>query len=177
MSHRGALRLWDVSGGAPIATLQTKRSPLAFSPDNRLVATRGENATLQLWDVQTGTAQESVEMSSYRWGLPLPPLCAFSPDGATFAFPSKSQDGVTLWNVKSKHERLTVPGDGFFAFSHDSNFIATGMLADPFGQRKHQLKVWQTSTGEESIALAGDPEWTVHSPFLPMPNISMPSRR
>ncbi|MDT5120922.1 MAG: hypothetical protein QOC96_404 [Acidobacteriota bacterium] len=77
---------------------------LAFSPDDRLLASASDDKTVKLWDVASG--REIRTLTGHIGGVT---SIAFDPTGKTLA--SGSSDGkVKLWEVASAQEIKTLTG-------------------------------------------------------------------
>ena len=136
------IKLWDVSGGKEMATLNGHTgavNSVAFSPDGKTLATADADRMVKLWDVATG--RERATLKGHQNAVN---SVAFSPDGETLV--TGSGDGTTkLWNVAGGEALLTF-GDHTgavysAAFSPDGHTIATGS--------ESALKLWNVSTGQE----------------------------
>jgi WD40 repeat protein len=139
----GQLTVWDTTTWKKVWTRPTGGHAVAFSPDERLLASgsRGPNYMVRLWDVATG--QERHTLPGHTWwiyGL------AISPDGRNLA--SASHDSsVRLWDpetgaaVKTPPLRHFGPAKGV-AFSPDGLYLASA------GQDR-TVKIWDTATWRE----------------------------
>jgi WD40 repeat protein/tRNA A-37 threonylcarbamoyl transferase component Bud32 len=92
------VQLWDAATGEPTADLPHHYWvwAVAFSPDNRLVCTGGEDHTAQLWETGTGKAVFEHPLRHQD----IVRAVAFSPDGKTLLTGSDDQT-ARLWDVAS----------------------------------------------------------------------------
>ena len=81
------IRLWDVTTGEELLTIDKGVNSLTFSPDGRLLATAHSDGTSLLWEVYTGT-----NLCSQRNGSRYTHAVAFTPDGERLA--SGGGDGL-----------------------------------------------------------------------------------
>jgi Flp pilus assembly protein TadD len=87
-------RLWDVSSGKPLATLQHEDgvSAVAFSPDGRTALTGSDDTTARLWDVASGKPLATLQHEGRVWSV------EFSRDGRSAL--TGSRDGTArLWEI------------------------------------------------------------------------------
>jgi WD40 repeat protein len=101
---RGAVSLWETATGQPVKRwalpsaepIGVKHffdSPVAFSPDGRILATHTVPGAIQFWDVGTGKPLRTIAGQ----GSPICEL-AFSPDGKRLAA-GNADTTVLLWDV------------------------------------------------------------------------------
>jgi len=90
------IQLWDIATGSLLTSIKGENNPenvLAFSPDNKILASGSQDGTIQLWNVATGN-----KLSTLKGHVDWVNALVFSADGNTLA--SGSQDGaIFLWNV------------------------------------------------------------------------------
>jgi hypothetical protein len=100
-SRDGAARIWNMTTGARVATLQVSRSPYsprgAFSPDGALVVTCGGGA-VRLWDAASGS-----EIGTLGNGELDAENVAFSSDGALLLTRYLSESR-RVWDVATRTE-------------------------------------------------------------------------
>ena len=143
-----ALRFWDLSSGAILATVPAGERIYAlefleFSPDGRVLAGGGDKLTLR--DPAAGLVQATID------GLMNVRNLAFSPDNLELA--AVSSDGsVRLWNLTTgRPHGLAVDPTiriSSIAFSPNGLVIAAG-------GNDQLVRLWDTATGAELTALAG----------------------
>lgn len=158
------IKLYDTYTGKELALFPAPLdSPvaLAFSPDNRTVASASGGATLHLWDTQTG------EHRTHLWHPHPVVALAFSPDGNTLATGSFKE--IHLWNLTTGQPTHASVLEGHrdmvttLAFSPDSktlastSFYGTILLWDiETGQLRHTLHAHTDAITALAFSPAGE---------------------
>jgi WD40 repeat protein len=139
-SPRDALLAWEGDGGvlhlSDTVTGSIRRtlpgnpagySHLAFSPDGSVLAAGGNDLSVQLWDVKTGSL-----LRRWAWPKGKDPHAAvddmaFTPDGNTLATAGFRSHEVLLWDVRSGTKLARAPHKMVFgvAFSVDGQTLVT----------------------------------------------------
>ena len=139
------LRFFQIDNGKVIKVSLPGIVAMSFSPDVSRLATAGEDATLTLWDVKTGT-----EISNFKGHQASLTATAFSPDGKLLVTGS-SDKTARLWNVDGMLI-TTIAGHQDYinsaVFSPDGRYILTA-------SRDHTAKVWSIQ-GESIRTLVHD---------------------
>ena len=145
----GRIRLWDVSTGRHLRTLegQITVNSVSFSPDGKILASGGDsvNEPIRLWDVSTGRHLHTL---GDRMGVQ---SVSFSPDGKILA--SGGRDGgIRVWDVETgDHIRTLGRHWGLVnsvSFSPDGKILASG-------GRDGGIRVWDVETGDHIRTLGG----------------------
>ena len=127
----------------------------AFTVDDRLVVSLGDDESALSWDVKTG---KLVSAHAYQAGEQV----AFSRDGALIAESMYfgTDSSATIWDAVSATKRVSLPGDGknvwAIAFSPDGSRVALTNNA-------HQLRVFDSSSGALLATLEGVNEFKTPS--------------
>lgn len=119
---------------------------LAFSPDNKIVATAGNDNNIILWDINSGTKLNTLKGHT-NWVISL----AFSPTGNAIA--SSSRDHTAkIWDVRSGSEIVTLKGHtesvSGIIYSPDGKTIATS-------SKDATVKIWDAVSGLALRSLGG----------------------
>lgn len=163
-----AVRLWDASTGKerPVSWAVDRGSGVGciyaglFSPDGKVLATRGGAGGLHLWSVATGAKLH--ELLGHEYDVL---AFAYSPDGRILASGGDDRS-IRFWDTSTGKEIEKAQAhnawvDGV-AFSPDGKTVAT-----IGGDAK--LRLWDPATGRplHKINLPGRQNWGKHVVYLP----------
>jgi hypothetical protein len=115
------IELWDAVTGDELRILQgeanTVYRALAFSPDGKMLASAGNDSTIQVWEIASGQercrfhvqVEATEDRRFYRGGqFPIAAL-AFSGDGKLLAA-GCSDNSIRLWNMRTGQEQPPLSG-------------------------------------------------------------------
>lgn len=163
LPQQAGIKLMDVATGREVRTLSNAanaiflagprfRSPLAFSPDGKLLAAGSfegvDNPQIQLWETVTGAQLPPLAANALR--------IAFSPDGRLLAAASVERASnqvnstVHVWDILSRKEVVTVP--------IETNSIATELAYSPDG-KSFTIAAVDERTGNTSILIWDTQPW------------------
>ncbi|MCP4599555.1 MAG: hypothetical protein GY847_03280 [Proteobacteria bacterium] len=116
---------------------------IAFSPDERYLASASHDDTVRIWDTETGQEIHRITLASAAYAV------AYSPDGQYLAT-AANNGTVQLWNPETVEEitRFAITGNIYaiwIRFSPNGEFLAA------FG--KEELRVWELPTGREVMQI------------------------
>lgn len=150
VSLRRNVHVWDADTGEEVHRIEAPRhlEAIATSPNGRLIAGSGEDATIHLWEIETGRLVQSYRVpNAWLRGM------AWSPDGARLAIAANDKavlvdaaSGEVIHRLTAQHEQLRS-----VAFSPDGAVLAAGLSSG----HKGRIPLWSTSAGETIRVLEG----------------------
>ena len=160
-SEAGTVTLYDVDGGAVIATWSAHSVPVrgvAFSPDGSRLVTTSEDQTALVWDV---AAQAQVLRLTGHNGHVLD--ADYSPDGSLIV--TGGRDGtVRLWDAASGSQLQVMNGHTdevrSVSFSPDGSLIASGSADGT-------IRLWDAASGAALTTLGAASNWIWSVEFSP----------
>jgi WD40 repeat protein/serine/threonine protein kinase len=102
------IRLWDAASGTLVAILKGHQEAifsLAFSPDSRRLVSRSVDATLRIWDTDTGAALSVKPCGSVVWRAGTQSIVV-TPDGRNVL--TGTNDGLRRWELATGAELASV---------------------------------------------------------------------
>ena len=134
------LYLWDVVTGEKKLSFTYSRA--AFSTDMQTIASTGDDNTIRLWDVETGTLKHTLAEHTERVAN-----VEFSPDGQTLAS-SSSDKNIRLWDVETGTLKHTLPTYSVWTieFSPDGQTLLN-MVSN------NTIRLWDVETGTPKFSI------------------------
>jgi WD40 repeat protein len=147
------VKIWDTGTWQELFSLNGHRTmvySLAFSHDNRYLASGGHDKTIGVWDAATGTKMFDLS------GQADPVTCVtFSPDGKRL-FSCGTEGAINVWDLQNRVKLLTLHQRGqYVAVSPDGCRLASFNFDSP------TLQVW------DSELLSREERWKRHQERIP----------
>ncbi|KAI1412286.1 hypothetical protein F5Y13DRAFT_199892 [Hypoxylon sp. FL1857] len=118
---------------------------VAFSPDDKLLASTSWDGTLRVWKISTGACIHLLNSKSYKT-VNIQAL-TFSPNGNLVAWAS-DENKICLWDVSSGNHDQSFTGHTHkvttLTFSPNGEFLVSG-------SRDETVRIWALSTGKHEI--------------------------
>ena len=147
-SQGSKVQLWKIATGeelpGPWQDGEDRRDPFVFSPDSKVLATRGPR-DVRAWDLNTG-----VQIFWFNTITPFPKKLTFSPNGTLLAVYG-IHGTLQVWNVSARHEFPAFANERAWsvAFSTDDTMLALG--------HKNSITLWNvTTTGMQAHSVISD---------------------
>ena len=158
----GKIRLWDAVTGRQHSIFKAKSkfagisreepepqkgvNALAFSPDEKTVASGNDDNTVRLWDIASATEIATLKGHNERINRVI-----FSPDSIILASASTDKT-IMLWDViKKKRKQVTLTGHRAgireLTFSPDGKILASGSMDGT-------VQFWDVNTGNNISTFA-----------------------
>jgi eukaryotic-like serine/threonine-protein kinase len=165
------IRVWDTKTGRLRQVFPGHSKPVncvAFSTDERLLATGSWDNSVIVWDVATGAAVSTFRGGAFQDSGPSGVAgVAFTPDNKRVLAVSK--DGaLRTWEVAHPPEAITLRARVVLAgaFSPDGRHVATSAVLSRVKDRS-PVVIWDTVTGEEVKTLGEESETSYYVTYSP----------
>jgi WD40 repeat protein len=158
-THEGEIRIWDVTSGELLKTIENQPGTLevSYSPDGTLLATGNDGGEIRLWDTKTWCLQDAL------WKVTRSPpvrpfaLMAFTPDSGFISIGQGWTLGIGSCDLESKTmvQHINFPSYVFvqsMAFSPDGQTVAVSLedKSTLFNQSKPwEVRLFNWGTGKQ----------------------------
>ncbi len=151
------IRLFDTRSSSQYAMLPGHRGgrdsdihALAFSPDNSMLLSGGEDRTVLIWDVQ-----DQVRMTTLRGHNAWVTAVAWSEDGKTVASGDAGKN-IILWDMETQKEQTTIKGHENTINALDFSPVETPVYGKCLasGSADGTIRLWNPIDGSELTTLA-----------------------
>ena len=144
------IELWNAATGKSIAELPAKMlvSDIAFSPDNKMLASAGLDGQIKLWDLVSGAIKQTIETHEELAHV------VFSPENSLLASGSRGNDPkVQVWNYQNGDLLFSRQTEGGEAVA-DLFFNAVGNLLASVG-KDNRISLFNLPDGDIQHLLIG----------------------
>ena len=162
------ITVWDSQSGEAILTLEDDLKgvgSVAWSPDDTMIAGKNWDASLSIWEAQTGTLLTTLDGGGYygsTFNFSPNQAAAWSPDSSRIAVYANTNlfESYVVWVWDVANEELIATLDDHealitaVAWSPDGSLIATG-------SDDTTIRIWDAETYELSAVLEDD-----HTDFI-----------
>ncbi len=155
------LRFWNTPNAQAPQEHQRQTHHLQFSPSGRLLAARGGDGSVRLWNTASGQLVREWLVDASGWSLPVTPddrlIALAGPDKKLHVFETKT--GEEVWTTEIAEWLRTA------TFSLDSKTLV-GLIKKDAKPAAHAVYFWDAATGRELRRLdaEGDPGHLALSP-------------
>ena len=151
------IRQWDIGTGEELFPEWTSTGHdaevqcVAWSPDNRVIASGGPNHQINLWDAQTGKLRLKIASPSSANRM------AFTPAGRFLLTSWENAGMIRVWDVDSGKEVRTIESGmkkvRAFALTRDGKRLHSVVSDSPYGWHSpvgdESFQVWDFESGEK----------------------------
>jgi WD40 repeat protein len=144
----GSLRFFDLSNGRPTRSFLAHDGPvgcLAWSRDDKWVASGGDDGEVHLWEAGTDRRQHTIEVKAAVTWL------AWAPDSKSLGICSADKK-LRVWDAQKAEVRFVTDAQSMGTWSGDSTTIATCGWDDP------QVRLWDAASGKPGKAFELHPK-------------------
>jgi WD40 repeat protein/tetratricopeptide (TPR) repeat protein len=162
-SGEGKLKVWDAASGQTVLSLggQTDRIVyVCWSPNGKSLAGTSRDKTLKVWDMEVGRKVATIRVGR-EWNTTL----SWSPDGKRLIglYDDKT---VKVWDAITGQEQEPVVLKGLAGrpsvfWGAEGRHLASTRGADSL------VRIWDLSTGRESLILKGHTDWVLDLAWSP----------
>jgi WD40 repeat protein/predicted Ser/Thr protein kinase len=138
-TYAGVLVDFEIGTAPRLRGHRDDLAALAFSPDDRTLASGSVDGTIRLWDVATG--QGIAELPGHLESVE---AVAFSPDGQTLASVNPGIE-VTFWHLPTRRELARLPhaeAGYYLSFSPDGRRLALSVTDGNLGTDTDRVELW-----------------------------------
>jgi eukaryotic-like serine/threonine-protein kinase len=157
------VKVWDLTRHPERATLArtgTDVEALAFSREGRHLLSLTVGGKLETWDAGSGVLLRQQHLSTSNELVSPTVLASFNAAGSLLAARWADDNRIArVWNTETGAEVAALQGHRLpidvVRFSADGEHIATAGCDVRARERAHEIKVWDSTTGEAVAALSG----------------------
>jgi len=162
-ASQGAVKVWDLTRHPERATL-ARTTPdvegIVFADGGRKLLSLTVGGKLETWDAASGVLLRQRHLATTNELVSPSVLASFNASGSLLAARWRDDNRVVkLWNTATGAEVASLRGNRLpieaIRFGPDDRQLATAGCDTRVPQRPHEIKIWDRTTGEETLSLTG----------------------